>query len=143
MTLPYALQERSPEFEARTLELLDKTEIIADAPHALLSLVDPYPIVPEGAENPMAASSVISLLQKQLRRESEQDWAFPCIPRLVQSVAPAPDGEGVPKKHTFPTITIPDTINPGSRPLFPEIYFSLYDGQELEVCRMFTIIYLY
>ena len=113
--------------------MLGKTEIIAEAPHALLTLVDPYPVVPEGEERPMAANSVISLLQKQLQVESEKDWEFSCIPRLVQNVAPAPDGEGAPKKHIFPTITIPETINPGPRPLFPEVYFSLYADQELEV----------
>ena len=81
----------------------------------------------------MAAKSVISLLQKQLQQESENNWEFSCIPKLVQNVAPAPDGEDGPKKHTFPTITIPETVNPGPRALFPEIYFSSYADQELEV----------
>ncbi|KAL9079719.1 MAG: hypothetical protein Q9157_001392 [Trypethelium eluteriae] len=132
LTIPYALQERSPAFEERTRDLLAKTEIIADAPHTLHSLVDPYPAVPEGVERPMAASSVISLLQKQLQHESENNWEFSCIPKLIQNVAPGPDGEAAVKKHTFPTIIIPEAVNPGSRPLFPEIYFSLYADQELE-----------
>ncbi|KAI9687586.1 MAG: hypothetical protein M1822_002196 [Bathelium mastoideum] len=140
LTIPYALQERSPEFEARTLELLEKTEIIADAPHALLSLVDPYPAVPEGVERPTSASSVISILQKQLQRESGNNWEFACIPRLVQNVAPAPDGESGPKKHIFPTVVIPETVSPGPRPLFPEIYFSLYATQELETVPPITDI---
>lgn len=133
MTIPYALLERSPAAEEKTRELLEKTEIIADAPHRLLAFVDPYPVVPEGAERPVAANSVISLLQKQIQRESEKNWEFSCIPKLVQNVAPKPDGEGDPKKHTFPMIAIPETINPGPRALFPEVYFSVYADQELEV----------
>jgi nuclear cap-binding protein subunit 1 len=31
-------------------------------------------------------------------------------------------------KHELPAITLPDTVPAGARPLFPEVYFSVYDG---------------
>ena len=38
-------------------------------------------------------------------------------------------------KHAFPSITIPAIVNPGSKPLFPELYFSLFADQDIEVRR--------
>jgi nuclear cap-binding protein subunit 1 len=36
-----------------------------------------------------------------------------------------------PTKHALPTITVPSTPNPGSKPHFPETYFSLYADQSI------------
>lgn len=36
------------------------------------------------------------------------------------------------KKHTLPSISIPEKVVAGPRPLFPEIYFSVYVNQEIE-----------
>lgn len=35
-------------------------------------------------------------------------------------------------KHALPTISIPSTVITGPRPLFPEVYFSVYADQEVE-----------
>lgn len=35
-------------------------------------------------------------------------------------------------KHQFPAINFPETLIAGSRPLFPEIYFSVYLNQDIE-----------
>ena len=36
------------------------------------------------------------------------------------------------EKHAFPAILVPSPVNPGTKPMFPELYFSLYAGQDIE-----------
>lgn len=122
-------------FEDLAAALLDKTDIIATAPHVLETLVNPYPGNDEGdAQEPQ---SVISLLQKQLQGEATQAWKLACIPRPWDTAS-----EGiresdrkdtlVPTKHALPRVNVPSPVSPGLRPQLPEVYFSVYADQEIE-----------
>ena len=113
-------------FEERALALLDKTDIIASTPHALEALVNPYPENDEG--DSQEPQSIINLLQKQLQAEAGQSWKLACIPRpwKVTNVSAAF------KKHTLPEIKVPSPVAPGPRPIFPELYISVYADQDIE-----------
>ena len=127
-------------FHEQGIALLDKTDVIASTPHALEALVNPYPGA--GGDLVQDPQSVISLLQKQLQGEAEQQWKLACIPRPWNIPKEAPkeeDGaEGAaldlaePTKHAVPEISVPITVKPGPRPILPEIYFSVYADQEIE-----------
>lgn len=128
--------------EEKVTELLERTGIVASAAHALEPLVDPYP-TKESDPKPMACPSLLSILQQQLQNEASNGWKLSCIPRIfspdvaMTGVNENGDGEAkAPAKHAFPTITLPSTVNPGSRALFPEIYFSLFADQDVEVSFM-------
>jgi nuclear cap-binding protein subunit 1 len=118
----------------KAADLMDKTDIIASEPHALQTLIDPYhPDVDE--DSPTASMSLIGLLQKQLQQEASTGWALNCLPRPWKF--PLEDIEQQTKldecpKHALPAITVPDTVVAGPRPLFPEVYFSVYAGQDVE-----------
>ncbi|KFA45441.1 hypothetical protein S40293_10120 [Stachybotrys chartarum IBT 40293] len=134
LTIPYIMAAAPGKFQQKAADLMDKTDIIASEPHALQALVDPYH--PEGKdESPAATLSLCMLLQKQLQAEASKEWELACIPRPWQ--LPLEDIEAQDKlsnatKHALPAISIPTTIIAGPRPLFPEIYFSVYAGQEVE-----------
>ncbi|KAL1392292.1 cap binding protein [Phyllosticta capitalensis] len=132
LTIPYVITA-SPGLEQNALDMLEKTEIVASAPHALEPLVDPYP--GESEDKPFGFQSVIGLLQKQLQKEASRGWKFSCIPRVYirrEKEGGNADEEKVTTQHSFPAITIPSPVNPGHRPLFPETYFSLYADQDVE-----------
>lgn len=144
LTVPYLLASADDSLQSRVAELLEKTEIVATTPHALEPLVDPYPTNNEDEEKPMPFGSLISLLQRQLQAEGNDGWKLTVIPRAYTSPADAvmPDsganGNGeVSKatKHAFPAITVPSPVNPGPKALFPETYFSVYEGQTMEVSK--------
>ncbi|KAF7558999.1 hypothetical protein G7046_g5150 [Stylonectria norvegica] len=133
LTIPYIMAAAPGEFKQQAADLMDKTDIIASEPHALQALVDPY--VPEGdEESPAAALNVCMLLQKQLQAEAAKDWELFCLPRPWQ--LPLEEIEAQEKltnapKHALPAISIPETVVAGPRPLFPEIYLSVYADQEV------------
>ncbi len=121
-------------WEQKAAELMDKTEIIAGEPHALQTLIDPYH--PEdGEESPSTSMSLIGLLQKQLQTEASSGWGLSCLPRPwkmpLEEVEQQTKLDEAPK-HVLPTVIVPDTVISGSRPLFPEVYFSVYTDQDLE-----------
>lgn len=133
LTIPYIMAAAPDKFQQKAADLMDKTDIIASEPHALQALVDPYH--PEGTEeSPGTSLSVCMLLQKQLQNEAANNWTLRCLPRpwempleeieVQEKLANAP-------KHALPTIPIPETVIRGPRPLFPEIYLSVYSGQEV------------
>ncbi|KAF4980852.1 hypothetical protein FZEAL_3226 [Fusarium zealandicum] len=132
LTIPYIMVSAPGQFEQKAAELMEKTDIIASEPHALQILVDPYH--PEGkAESPGASLNVSMLLQKQLQAEATKNWELACLPRPWQM--PLEDIEAQDKlanapKHALPAISIPSTVIAGSRPLFPEIFLSVYSDQE-------------
>lgn len=129
LTIPYIMASPASGFEQQATDILEKTDIIASAPHALEALVDPFPgFGEEGAHNPQ---STIGLLQKQLQGESEKHWQLACLPRPWR-IEPAEDGLRGSTKHALPPISIPSPVAPGPRPKLPEIYFSVYDGQDIE-----------
>lgn len=118
-------------YEELAAALLEKTDIIATAPHALETLVNPYPVNDEG--DALEPQSVISLLQKQLQGEAGQAWKLACIPR-PWDISNEIDGDAptMPTKHALPQINVPSPVTPGPRPQLPEIYFSVYADQEIE-----------
>ena len=119
-------------FEQQAADLLEKTDIIASAPHALEALVDPYPGF--GEVDAREPQSIIGLLQKQLQAESAQGWLLACIPRAWKT-EPTEDGSDPlsgATKHALPAISIPSPVSPGPRPRLPEIYFSVYADQDIE-----------
>ncbi|KXL43676.1 hypothetical protein M433DRAFT_5433 [Acidomyces richmondensis BFW] len=147
LTIPYILAFAKDETrEQRAMELLEKTEIVATTPHPMETLVDPYSGVRDDEERPMSCSSVLSMLQRQLQDEAANGWPLQCIPRVYDSdvsrvaamngdASAEANGGGeskVPQKHAFPTVTVPSPVCPGSKLLFPELYFSLYADQEVE-----------
>lgn len=143
LTIPYLIAlGNDSSLESRASELLEKTEIVASTAHALEPLVDPYAPNNE-EEKPMASVSVIGLLQRQLQDDASNGWKVACVPRIYDPSAlhkstngtdeANGDSEpGSPARHPFPTIEIPSPVNPGSKMLFPDTYFSLYADQEIE-----------
>lgn len=133
LTIPYIMVSAPGQFQTKAAELMEKTDIIASEPHALQALVDPYHA--QGKEaSPGASLSVCMLLQKQLQTEAGKNWELACLPRPWQM--PLEDIEAQDKlanapKHALPSISIPETVIAGPRPLFPEIYFSVYSDQDV------------
>lgn len=134
LTIPYALASPATNLATKAAELLEKTSIIASNPHPLEALVEPY--IGSDDNRPFGYQSVIGLLQKQLQAEQENGWALSVIPRPYKQIAKSEeDGAEEPKApatHPFPVISIPSPVNPGSKPIFPEAYFSLYADQDVE-----------
>lgn len=139
LTIPYIMASSATGFHEQSVALLDKTDIIASTPHALEALVNPYPA--SATEEVQEPQSVISLLQRQLQGESEQQWKLACIPRawdVPKELKEEEDADGTakepvePTKHSMPQITVPATVSQGPRARLPEIYFSVYADQEIE-----------
>ncbi|KAI1477229.1 MIF4G like-domain-containing protein [Daldinia eschscholtzii] len=134
LTIPYIMAAAPAQWQQKAAELMDKTDVIASEPHALQVLIDPYH-AEEGTESPTANMSLIGLLQKQLQTEALNGWELSCLPRPWQM--PPEEIEQQEKldnaqKHTLPNISIPEKVVAGPRPLFPEIYFSVYVNQDIE-----------
>ena len=133
LTIPYALASGGDGYQEQVNELLEKTKIVAEMRLPMETLVEPY--VGDTEDKPFPHYSVIGLLQKQLQNESDSGWKLDCIPRFSAPVPRNLDAEAVPptpQKHLLPKIAISSPINPGSKPLFPEAYFSLYADQDIE-----------
>lgn len=118
-------------FHQKAAELLEKTDIIASEPHSLQALIDPF----VASKKEKGTTSLCTLLQQQLQAEAAKDWALPCIPRPW--IMPLEDIElqeklSNPTKHALPALTVPEVVVTGPRPLFPEVYFSVYADQETE-----------
>jgi nuclear cap-binding protein subunit 1 len=118
--------------EERAVGMVENTDIIASEPHVLQALVDPYP--GNGKEEATTPSGVLGLLQKQLQNEAATGWELACLPRpwrfLFEGLGDEPPNLG--PKHALPAIVIPEVVNAGPRPLFPELYFSVYAQQDVE-----------
>lgn len=134
LTIPYIIASAPGQGQQKAADLMDKTDVIASEPHALQVLIDPHQ-AGKGEESPTANSSLIGLLQKQLQNEAVNGWELACLPRPWQ--LPLEDVEQQEKmdnaqKHALPAIAIPETVIAGPRPLFPEIYMSVYANQGVE-----------
>ena len=119
--------------ESQATALLEKTDIIASTAHPLESLVDPFPSTERGA--PQSSESALALLQRHMQEEARNSWELACLPRPWKRNRPAEEEEDPligAQKQPFPHVTVPETIQPGPRPLFPEIYFSVYAEQDIE-----------
>ncbi|KUJ20138.1 uncharacterized protein LY89DRAFT_472300 [Mollisia scopiformis] len=127
-TIPYIMSSSARDNQDKATAMVDNTAIIALEPHVLQALVDPYP--GNGKEEPESPNGVLNLLQKQLQNEAANGWELACLPRPWRvleetSQEPAP-------MHALPSIVLPDVVNAGPRPLFPELYFSVYANQDVE-----------
>jgi nuclear cap-binding protein subunit 1 len=131
LTIPYVQSSSASASDLGNFatELLGKTDIIVSTPHNLEILVEAYPF--KGA--PVEAASFLGLLQKQLQAESENEWQLKCLPRLWKAYLEAGDEDRLTsaQKHTFPVITLPQLITAGERPIFPELYVSVYSDAEV------------
>lgn len=141
LTIPYALASGAAGLDNDVQDLLEKTEIVASAPHSQLGLVEPYYAPEESTELP-ACPTALSCLQTQLQNEAAKGWPLKCIPRFKSQDKSGPtngDAEDMkieptePTKHAFPAFTIPSSVNPGPKTLFPEVFFSMFAGQEIQV----------
>ena len=134
LTLPYVMVAAPGKWNQKAADLMEKTEVIASEPHTLQTLVEPW--YPEsGDDNAPQSQSLIGLLQAQLQNEANNGWALPYLPRPWEF--PPSNVEMQTKlqnaqKHALPAIKIPETVIAGPRPLFPEVYFSVYANQEVQ-----------
>lgn len=146
------------ELYGKISELLQNTEVVALTAHPLEGLVDPYPN-DDAEQKSMACHGLLSLLQKQLTTEAAEGWPLACMSKILTAelkparseqngedgdeehnaengdangdIAMTDDSVAV-TKHAFPAIQIPDSVNPGRQPLFPEIYYSVFADQDIE-----------
>ncbi|KAF2755853.1 cap binding protein [Pseudovirgaria hyperparasitica] len=155
LTIPYVLATSATGLEQKAAELLEKTGIVASAPHALESLVEPYHGAAEtenfhrGSEDrPYSYKSLLGLLQDQIQQEANMGWKLPFILRAyVKPVLPATEGDvdaaGIidsPKQHPFPVITMPNPVSQGPKALFPEAFYSIYADQDIETVPKTTAL---
>ncbi|KAI1924568.1 Nuclear cap-binding protein subunit 1 [Ophidiomyces ophidiicola] len=139
-TIPYVMASSASGFESHASVLLEKTEIIASIPHILETLVDPFP----SEENQeVERLSSLALVQKQLQGEAQNSWELACMPRPWRT-PPKEVAEDAPAtvetKHAFPALTVPSPVRNGPRAIFPEIYLSVYTGQNIETVPPITNI---
>ena len=146
LTIPYLLATASDaSLQQKASALMEKTDVIASTPHSLESLVDPYPNINDQEEKPMSCASVIFLLQQQLQDEANNGWELRCIPRVYDPSRRLQGADGETNggengtaeatdsvKHSFPSINVPSPVNPGTKALFPEVYFSVFADQGIE-----------
>lgn len=132
LTIPYIMASSAIDSQEKAAKMLENTEIIAFEPHVLEPFVNPYP----GTGNGEVAvpNGVLGLLQKQLQNEVANNWELACLPRpWKQHFDPEQQDPLLSApKHTLPTVVIPDTVVAGARPLYPELFFSVYANQDVQ-----------
>jgi len=132
LTIPYIMTSSSRDSQDAAARMVENTEMLTAEPHVLQPLVDPYP--GNGKVEADAPQGISSLLQKQLQAEAANGWELACLPRpwMFLETAEQPLQLSNSSKHALPAITIPENIISGPRPLFPEVYFSVYGNQDIE-----------
>ncbi|PBP22804.1 cap binding protein [Diplocarpon rosae] len=132
LTIPYIMASSATDNHDKAAAMVENADIIASEPHVLQALVDPYP--GNGKQEATTPTGVLLLLQKQLQNEATTGWELSCLPRPWKVVLEdsAEDLLAAAPKHALPAITIPEIVSNGPRPLFPELYFSVYADQEVE-----------
>jgi nuclear cap-binding protein subunit 1 len=118
--------------QEKAASMVENTDIIASEPHVLQALVDPYP--GNGKEEATSPTGVLSLLQKQLQNEAANGWELACLPRPWRFLLEGASEDVITSapKHALPSIVIVEVVANGPRPLFPELYFSVYANQDVE-----------
>ncbi|KHJ31202.1 putative cap binding protein [Erysiphe necator] len=131
-TIPYVMSSSATGNQQRAASMIENADIIASEPHVLQTLVDQYP--GDGELEMASSASVLSLLQKQLQNEAAGGWVLACLPRPWKKLLESETStESKPlEKHPLPPINIPESVTVGPRPLFPELYFSVYANQDVE-----------
>lgn len=119
-------------FTSQANALLDKTDVIASTPHALESLVDPYPNL--DAPDVSSSESALALLQKLMQEEAKSGWELACLPRPWKEPRDTEGEDPLLKaqKHSFPEVVVPTKVVLGPNSIYPEVYFSVYGDQDLE-----------
>jgi nuclear cap-binding protein subunit 1 len=132
MTIPYTMASSATGLEAQAAALLEKTDIIASTAHPLEALVDPFPNPEPGA--PQNSESALALLQRHMQEEAKNSWELTCLARPWKQDGAAEEVDLLlgAQKQPLPAITVPELVQTGPRPLFPEIYSSVYGEQEIE-----------
>jgi nuclear cap-binding protein subunit 1 len=132
LTIPYTMSSSASGFESQAVALLDKTDIIASTPHSLESLVDPFGV--EASKEKAEGQSALALLQKHMHDEAKQSWELACLPRPWRLPRAEEDQDplSVAQKHNMPAVAVPEQVQIGPRPIFPESYFSVYTDQDIE-----------
>ena len=134
LTIPYIMASSGADVsvQQQATSMLENTDIIAGEPHVLQALVDPYP--GNGKEAATLPNGILNLLQNQLQNEAAIGWELACLPRPWKVVLEADQEDQLATafKHPLPAILIPEVVDAGPRPLFPELYFSVYANQDLE-----------
>ena len=136
LTIPFIIAAPATNREQvikKASEILNKTEVIAAAPPSADDAISPFVSI-EGEEAPQVQSA-LKLLQLQLRNEEQKQWDLRFLPSFFRDPSSENLIDGMDegrRKYAFPAVEIPATISPGSQPIFPEVYFSLYADQELE-----------
>ncbi|TGO41136.1 hypothetical protein BHYA_0026g00430 [Botrytis hyacinthi] len=139
LTIPYIMASSATDAHEKAAAMIENTDIIASEPHVLQALVDPYP--GDAKDDTIAPVGVLSLLQKQLQAESQNGWELFCLPRPWKMIEPEQqEALASASRHTLPTIALPEVVNAGPRPLFPELYFSVYANQDVETVPPITDI---
>ena len=95
--------------------------------------VKPYADV-EGEEAPQTPW-LLKMLHTQLRTAQANGWKLDFIPRFYDDPNKSnlmEDTNAIAKRPTT-TIEVPGKVNPGPKALFPEVYFSVYADQDIEV----------
>jgi nuclear cap-binding protein subunit 1 len=131
-TVPYVMVSSASGYDAQASALLEKTDIIASTPHALVALVNPF-TAEEDIPEPIQSS--IALLQKQLQDEASRSWELKCLPRPWKTLRQEGDDASSLEnatKHPFPEVSVPNPVKNGPRAIYPEIYLSVYGGQDIE-----------
>ncbi|KAI5300555.1 hypothetical protein KEM55_006614 [Ascosphaera atra] len=165
-TIPYLMASSANGLDSHAATLLEKTDIIASTPHTLEVLVNPFTTEDDTDAGRL---SIIGILQRQLQEEAREGWQLHCLPRPWRIAIAAKEAERAQKrenkersgedenaeqmeedkeedflatatKHAFPRLRVPDPVVNGPRPIFPEVYFSVYLGQDVETVPSLTDI---
>ena len=141
-TLAYTMSSSAEGFDEAAKEILQKTDLIASEEFGLadlISLVDPFD---SNAEQATGTRGALLILQKLFQQEASKNWGFSCLPRPWKSASEtAPElksetEEELPlasaQKHAFPSLTVPEPLQSGPNPIYPEVFFSVYQDQESE-----------
>ena len=138
LTLPYLLINPDTYLHEKASEILnEKTAIVASGAPPFDDIISPY--VPIESGHVPSTQNALSLLQTQLQNEAANNWEMSFMMRPYQPKPVEVDGmdgdveDTATKKHPSTSIAEPEGINPGPRTLFPEVYFSLYADQDIEV----------
>lgn len=132
LAIPYVMSSSASDFESQAANLLEKTDVIASTPHALVALVDPFAF---DEDKPEAVHTFIGLLQRQLQDEASRNWELKCLPRpwkFQQGGGDETVSLDSSPRLSFPEISVPSPVKAGPRVILPEIYLSVYAGQEIE-----------
>lgn len=129
-TIPYIMASSGTDNQERAASSLEATALVSLEAHVLQALVDPYP--GNGREEATTPTGLLNLLQNQLQNEAANGWELACLPRPWKYLEEGNPDFATATKHVLPAIVVPETVVNGPRPLFPELYFSVYANQDLE-----------